>query len=212
MSQEIDKFLEALKSIINSEISEMKNTVEPDILAIKEHTKQKISKLESEFQSLNHSKAMIDSFQRELSKKQLEWIKRSNFEKERLLVQLIRDLEERFIKISTGDRKYEILNKLFQEIKSDSGDNFEVHITKTCNPEKFKTESGIRKNVIADLDHVGVLVKRLDFPMIIENSLESRFAKNRDDLIMKASQELWGDLEESPWQIQNIINRLLSNE
>jgi vacuolar-type H+-ATPase subunit E/Vma4 len=212
MSQEIDEFLEALKSIINSEISEMKNTVEPDILAIKEQAQQRISQLELETQSQTYSQAMNDSFQRELSKIQLEWIKRSNFEKGRLLDQLVAELEEKFKKISTGDRKYEVLNKLFQEIKSESGDNFEVHITKTCNPEEFKIVSGIKQNIIADLDHVGILVKRLDFPMIIENSLEARFAKNKDDLIMNASQQLWSDLEESPWQIQNISSRLLSNE
>ena len=50
----------------------------------------------------------------------------------------------------------------------------------------------------------------LYLPIDIENTLESRFAKNKEDLIITASQGLWNDLKESPWQTQQIMSQLLS--
>jgi len=210
MSQEIDEFLKALKDISNSEVSEIQYTADPDILAIKEKTLKKIAQLEAESHSFTHSQDMIDSFQREISKKQVEWLKQVNVAKGRLIDQLMKKLVDQFKSLATGAKSTDLLIKLFQEIKQDAGDHFEVHITKNCDAKNFKTVSGVIQSVIPDLDRVGVLVKRLDLPIDIENTLESRFAKNKEDLIIIASQGLWNDLKESPWQTQQIMSQLLS--
>lgn len=210
MSQEIDEFLKALKDISNSEVSKIKNTADPDILAIKEKTVKKITQLEAESHSLTHSQDMIDSLQREIAKKQVEWLKQVNVEKGHLLDQLMKKLVDQFKSLATGAKSTDLLIKLFQEIKQDAGDHFEVHITKNCDAKNFKTVSGVIQSVIPDLDRMGVLVKRLDLPIDIENTLESRFAKNKEDLIITASQGLWNDLKESPWQTQQIMSQLLS--
>lgn len=210
MSQEIDEFLKALKDISNSEVSEIQNTADPDILAIKEKKLKKIAQLEAESHSFAHSQDMINSLQREISKKQVEWLKQVNVEKGRLIDQLMEKIEGQFKSLATGAESTDLLIKLFQEIKPDAGDHFEVHITKNCDAKNFKTVSGVIQSVIPDLDRVGVLVKRLDLPIDIENTLESRFAKNKEDLIITASQGLWNDLKESPWQTQQIMSQLLS--
>ena len=210
MSQEIDEFLKALKDISNSEVSEIQNTADPKILAIKEKMSQKMAQLEAESHSFTQSQDMIDSFQREISKKQVEWLKQVNVAKGHLLDQLMKKLEDQFKSLTTGAESTDLLIKLFQEIKQDTGDHFEVHITKNCDAKNFKTVSGVIQSVIPDLDRVGVLVKRLDLPIDIENTLESRFAKNKEDLIITASQGLWNDLKESPWQTQQIMSQLLS--
>jgi len=210
MSQEIDEFLKALKDISNSEVSEIQNTADPDILVIKKKTLKKITQLEAESHSFTHSQDMIDSLQIEISKKQVEWLKQVNVAKGRLIDQLMKKLVDQFKSLATGAKSTDLLIKLFQEIKQDAGDHFEVHITKNCDAKNFKTVSGVIQSVIPDLDRVGVLVKRLDLPIDIENTLESRFAKNKEDLIIIASQGLWNDLKESPWQTQQIMSQLLS--
>ena len=212
MSQEIDEFLKALKDISNSEVSEIQYTADPDILAIKEKTLKKIAQLEAESHSFTHSQDMIDSLQREISKKQVEWLKQVNVAKGRLIDQLMKKIVDQFKSLATGAESTDLLIKLFQEIKQDAGDHFEVHITKNCDAKNFKTVSGVIQSVIPDLDRVGVLVKRLDLPIDIENTLESRFAKNKEDLIITASQGLWSDLKESPWQTQQIMSQLLAKK
>ena len=212
MSQEIDEFLKALKDISNSEVSEIQNTADPDILVIKKKTLKKITQLEAESHSFTHSQDMIDSLQREISKKQVEWLKQVNVAKGRLIDQLMKKIVDQFKSLATGAESTDLLIKLFQEIKPDAGDHFEVHITKNCDAKNFKTVSGVIQSVIPDLDRVGVLVKRLDLPIDIENTLESRFAKNKEDLIITASQGLWSDLKESPWQTQQIMSQLLAKK
>ena len=212
MSQEVNEFLKALKDKDNSELLEIQNDAGPSIDAIKNKTNRKIADLESETGSSAMPEEMIESFQRKISDKQKEWLKRTNIEKGRLIDQLILKLEKRFKTLSSNVELYDLLNKLFLEAEKEAGTNYEVHITKKCDPEKFKAASGINQNVIADLDNVGVLVKRLDLPISIENTLESRFAKNRDELIIEASQGLWNDLEGSPWQFQQIMSSLLSKK
>ncbi len=212
MNQEVNEFLKALKDKENSELLEIQNTAGPSINAIKDKTNRKIADLESETGSSEISQEIIESFQRKISDKQIEWLKRTNIEKGRLMDQLIQKLEKRFKPLPSNVEFYDLLNKLFLEVKKEAGTNYEVHITKKSDPEKFKAAFGINQNVIADLDNVGVLVKRLDFPISIENTLESRFAKNRDELIIEASQGLWNDLEDSPWQFQQVMSSLLSKK
>ncbi|MHA2304533.1 MAG: hypothetical protein ACXACU_04005 [Candidatus Hodarchaeales archaeon] len=212
MSQDVNEFLTALKDKINSELLKIQNTAEPDINEIKDKISRKIADLETDTDSTGISQDMMENFQREVSNNQIEWLKRANIEKGRLIDQLILNLETKFKSLSSNVDFYNLLNKMFLEIKQDAGNNYEVHITKNSDPEKFKTASSINQNVIADLDGVGVLVKRLDLPISIENTLESRFVKNRDELIIEASQGLWNDLEGSPWQFKQIMSHLLSKE
>jgi len=212
MNQDIDEFLEALKEKSNSKMVEIQSTVNRNISEIQNQTLQKIHKIEAELNSYKNSPMLMDSFQREISEKQENWLRRSNIEKGRLMDQLILKLNEKFKTFATGTESYDLLNRMFQEIRQDAGSTYEVHIAKKCDPDKFKTISGINQHVIADLNHVGVLVKRLDFPITIENTLESRFIKNREDLIIEASHDLWSDLDESPWQFQRVIRLLLPKE
>ncbi|MFX0172417.1 MAG: hypothetical protein ACFE9L_10885, partial [Candidatus Hodarchaeota archaeon] len=81
MNQEIDDFLEALKEIIDSEITEIESRAQTEIEAIKEKTKHKIVQLKEEQDSLTVSQTLLEKFQQELSKRQLDWIKRINTEK-----------------------------------------------------------------------------------------------------------------------------------
>lgn len=208
MNQEIDEFLEALKEKSNSKMLEIESTVDPSILEIQNQTLLKINQIEAEFDSFKNSPVLMDSFQRTISKKQEDWLRRSNNEKGRLMDQIILKLKDKFKTLAIGTESYNLLNKMFQEIKQDSGNTYEVHITQNCDPDKFKTISGTNQHVIADLDRVGVLVKRLDSPITIENTLESRFIKKKEDLIIKASQDLWNDLDESPWQFQKVMGQL----
>ena len=212
MSQNVDEFLKALKNKTNSELLEIQKTADPDINAIKEKIKGQIASLESEKDSIGLSQEVIQSFQRRTSNKQMEWLKRTNNEKGRLIDQLIMKLENKFKSLTSGPEFYDLLTKLFLEIKQEPGSRYEVHITKNSDPGKFKSASGINQNVVADLDNVGVLVKRLDYPISIENTLESRLTKSRDDLIIEASQGLWNDLEDSPWQFQQVLSHLMSKE
>ncbi|WP_455143499.1 hypothetical protein [Candidatus Hodarchaeum mangrovi] len=208
MNQEIDEFLEALKEKSNSKMLEIESTVDPSILEIQNQTLLKINQIEAEFDSFKNSPVLMDSFQRTISEKQEDWLRRSNNEKGRLMDQIILKLKDKFKTLAIGTESYNLLNKMFQEIKQDSGNTYEVHITQNCDPDKFKTISGTNQHVIADLDRVGVLVKRLDSPITIENTLESRFIKKKEDLIIKASQDLWNDLDESPWQFQKVMGQL----
>lgn len=212
MNKDIDEFLEALKEKTNSKMNEIESTVDRSISEIQNQKLQKIRKIEAELNSYKNSLVLMDSFQREISKRQDDWLRRSNIEKGRLMDQLILRLRERFKTLASGSESYDLLNRMFQEIREDAGNIYEVHIAKNCDPDKFKTISGINQHVIADLTHVGVLVKRLDFPITIENTLESRFAKNKEDLIIGASQDLWSDLDESPWQYQRVIRYLSSKK
>ena len=212
MNQEIDEFLEALKEKTNSKMLEIESTIDASIIEIQNKSLQKINKIETEFLSFKNSPIIMDSYQKTISEKQEKWLRRSNIEKGRLIDQLLLKLEDKFKSFATGTDSYVLLKKMFQEIKLDAGATYVVHITKNCDPDKFKTISGINQHVIADLDQMGVLVKRLDLPITIENTLESRFAKSRDELIIKASQSLWNDLDESPWQFQKILKRLQSKE
>jgi vacuolar-type H+-ATPase subunit E/Vma4 len=212
MSQEVNEFLKALKDKTNSELLEIQNTADPSIDAIKDKTNQKIADLESETGSIEISQETIESFQRKISDKQTEWLKRTNIEKGRLIDQLIQKLEKQFKSLPKNAEFYDLLAKLFVEVEKEAGTNYEVHITKNCEPEKFKAAAGINQIVISDIDNVGVLVKRLDFPISIENTLESRFAKTRDELIIEASQGLWNDLEDSPWQFQQVMSLILSKK
>jgi vacuolar-type H+-ATPase subunit E/Vma4 len=212
MNQDVNEFLKTLRDKTNSELLEIQNTAGSSIDAIKDKTNRKIADLESETDSIEISQEIIESFQRKTSDKQNEWLKRTNIEKGRLIDQLIQKLEKRFKSIPINVEFYDLLNKLFLEVEKEAGSNYEVHITKNTGPEKFKAASSISQNVIADLDGVGVLVKRLDFPISIENTLESRFAKSRDELIIVASHGLWNDLEDSPWQFQQVMSSLLSKK
>ncbi|MHA2248304.1 MAG: hypothetical protein ACXADY_25365 [Candidatus Hodarchaeales archaeon] len=212
MSHDVNEFLKALKNKINSELLEIQNTADPDIHEIKDKISRKIADLETDTLSTGMSQDMTEIIQRKISDKQIEWLKRANIEKGRLIDQLILKLENRFKSLSLNADFYDLLNKLFLEIKQDAGNNYEVHISINSDPEKFQRASNINQNVIADLNGVGVLVKRLDLPISIENTLESRFVKNRDELIIEASQGFWNDLEGSPWQFQQIMSHLLSKE
>ena len=212
MSQNVDEFLEAMKSKTNSELAEIHKTADPSINAIKTQTKGKIANLESEEDSIGLSQEVIYTFQRRISKKQMEWLKRTNNEKGRLLDQLIMKLENKFKSLVSSPEFSDILSKLFLEVKQDAGSSYEVHIPKNSDPEKFKSVLNINQNVVADLNNVGVLVKRLDYPISIENTLESRFTKNKDELIIEAYQRLWNDLEDSPWQFQQVLSLLMSKE
>ena len=190
MSQNVDEFLKALKNKTNSELLEIQKTADPDINAIKEKIKGQIASLESEKDSIGLSQEVIQNFQRRISNKQMEWLKRTNNEKGRLIDQLIMKLENKFKSLTSGPEFYDLLTKLFLEIEQETGSSYEVHITKDSDLGKFKSASGINQNVVADLDNVGVLVKRLDYPISIENTLESRLTKSRDDLIIEDSQDL----------------------
>jgi vacuolar-type H+-ATPase subunit E/Vma4 len=209
MSQEIDDFLEALKDIIDSEITEIQSRAQTEIEAIKEKTKHKIATLKEEQDSLTISQSLLENFQQELSKRQLEWIKRINNEKGHYLDQLFKELRQRFKEISKGPEIYFLLNKLFTEVKNNAGNDFEVHITRNCDPNKFKEKVMTTKKVLADLDEVGIVIKRFDIPMSIANTLESRLEKSRADLVVQGSQTLWGDLDDSPWQTRQVLNQLL---
>lgn len=212
MSQNVDEFLEAMKNKTNSELVEIQKTADPSINAIKTKTKGKLANLESEEDSIGLSQEVIYSFQKRISKKQIEWLKRTNNEKGRLIDQLIMKLENQFKTLVSGPEFYNTLSKLFLEVKQEVGSSYEVHIPKNSDPDKFKSVSNINQNVVADLDTIGVLVKRLDNPISVENTLESRFTKSRDDLIIEATQGLWNDLEDSPWQFQQALNHLMSKE
>ena len=212
MSQNVDEFLEAMKNKTNSELVEIQKTADPSINAIKTKTKGKLANLESEEDSIGLSQEVIYSFQKRISKKQIEWLKRTNNEKGRLIDQLIMKLEKQFKTLVSGPEFYNTLSKLFLEVKQEVGSSYEVHIPKNSDPDKFKSVSNINQNVVADLDTIGVLVKRLDNPISVENTLESRFTKSRDDLIIEATQGLWNDLEDSPWQFQQALNHLMSKE
>ncbi len=212
MSENVDEFLEAMKSKTNSELAEIHKTAGPSINAIKSKTKGKIANLESDEDSIGLSQEVIYSFQRRISKKQIEWLKRTNNEKGRLLDQLIMKLENQFKSLESGPEFYDTLSKLFLEVKQEVGSSYEVHIPKNSDPEKFKSVSSVNQNVIADLNKVGVLVRRLDIPISVENTLESRFTKIRDELIIEAYQGLWNDIEDSPWQFQQILSHLMSKE
>ncbi|MHA2218797.1 MAG: hypothetical protein ACXACY_22975 [Candidatus Hodarchaeales archaeon] len=139
-------------------------------------------------------------------------MKRNNSEKGRLMNQLMAKLENQIKSLVSGPEFYDLLSKLFLEVKQDVGSSFEVHIPKNSDPGKFKSASGINQNIVADLDNVGVLVKRLDYPISVENTLESRLAKSKADLIIEASRGLWDDLEDSPWQFQQILKNLNSEK
>ncbi len=210
MSYNVDEFLETIKNKANSELVEIQKTADPNISAIKEKTKGKIAHLESEKDSSGLSPELISSFQKKISDKQIEWLKRTNSEKGRLMDQLMVKLEKQIKSLVSGPDFYELLSKLFLEIKEEIGSNYEVHIPMNSDPGKFKSTSGVKQNVVADLDNVGVLVKRLDYPISVENTLESRFAKTKDDLIIVASRGLWDDLEDSPWQFKQILKNLKS--
>lgn len=212
MSENVDEFLEAMKSKANSELAEIHKTAGPSINAIKSKTKGKIANLESDEDSIGLSQEVIYSFQRRISKKQIEWLKRTNNEKGRLLDQLIMKLENQFKSLESGPEFYDTLSKLFLEVKQEVGSSYEVHIPKNADPEKFRSVSSVNQNVVADLNKVGVLVRRLDIPISVENTLESRFTKNRDELIIEAYQGLWNDIEDSPWQFQQILSHLMSKE
>ncbi|MHA1513806.1 MAG: hypothetical protein ACTSRJ_07100 [Candidatus Hodarchaeales archaeon] len=212
MSKNVDEFLEAMKSKINSELAEIHKTAGPSINAIKTKTKGKIENLESDEDSIGLSQEVIYSFQRRISKKQIEWLKRTNNEKGRLLDQLIMKLENQFKSLESGPEFYDTLAKLFLEVKQEVGSSYEVHIPKNSDPEKFKSVSSVNQNVVADLNEVGVLVRRLDIPISVENTLESRFTKIRDELIIEAYQGLWNDIEDSPWQFKQILSHLMSKE
>jgi vacuolar-type H+-ATPase subunit E/Vma4 len=212
MSQNVNEFLEAIKSKTTSELNEIQKTADPNIDAINEKIKRKISNLEAVEDSTVLTQEVINSFQRRISNKQIEWLKRTNNEKGRLIDQLLMKLENQFKSLVQGSEFYDLLTKLFLEINQEAGSTYEVHITKNSDPEKFKSTSGINQNVVADLDTVGILLKRLDYPISIENTLESRFTKNRDDLIIEATQGLWNDLEDSPWQFKTILSHLMSKE
>ena len=212
MSHNIDEFLEAMKNKTNSELLEIQKTADPDISAIKEKTKGKIAHLESEGKSSGLSPEVISSFQRRISDKQIEWLKRTNSEKGRLMDKLMVKLEKQIKSLVSVPEFYDLLSKLFLEIKQDAGSSYEVHIPKNSDPGKFKSASGITQNVVADLENIGVLVKRLDYPISVENTLESRLAKSKDDLIIEASRGLWDDLEGSPWKFQQILKNLKSEK
>jgi vacuolar-type H+-ATPase subunit E/Vma4 len=160
MSQEIDNFLEALKDIIDSEITEIHNRAQTEIEAIKEKTQRKIVKLKEEQDSLTISQSLLETFEQKLSKRQLDWIQRINNEKGHYLDQLFEELEQRFKAISNGPEIYYLLNKLFTEVKDHIGNDFEVHITRNCDPDKFKDKTMITKKVIADLDQIGIIIIR----------------------------------------------------
>ncbi|MHA1443383.1 MAG: hypothetical protein ACTSR4_01340 [Candidatus Hodarchaeales archaeon] len=212
MSKNVDEFLEAMKSKTNSELAEIHKTAGPSINAIKTKTKGKIANLKSDDDSIGLSQEVIYSFQKRISKKQIEWLKRTNNEKGRLLDQLIMKLENQFKSLESGPEFYDTLSKLFLEVKQEVGSSYEVHIPKNSDPEKFKSVSSVNQNVVADLNEVGVLVRRLDIPISVENTLESRFTKNRDELIIEAYQGLWNDIEDSPWQFKQILSHLMSKE
>ncbi|MHA1944572.1 MAG: hypothetical protein ACXAC6_01960 [Candidatus Hodarchaeales archaeon] len=212
MSYNVDEFLEAMKNKTNSELMEIQKTADPNISAIKEKIKGKIAHLESEDDSSGLSQEVISDFQRRISDKQIEWLKRNNSEKGRLMNQLMAKLENQIKSLVSGPEFYDLLSKLFLEVKQDVGSSFEVHIPKNSDPGKFKSASGINQNIVADLDNVGVLVKRLDYPISVENTLESRLAKSKADLIIEASRGLWDDLEDSPWQFQQILKNLNSEK
>ncbi|MFX0172273.1 MAG: hypothetical protein ACFE9L_10155, partial [Candidatus Hodarchaeota archaeon] len=111
--------------------------------------------------------------------------------------------------ISKGPEVYFLLNKLFTEVKNRAGNDYEVHISRNCDPNKFKEKFMTTKKVLADLDEVGIVIKRFDIPMSIENTLESRLEKSQADLVVLVSQILWGDLTDSPWQTRQVLNQLL---
>lgn len=212
MSQNVNEFLEAIKNKTDSELEEIQKTADPNINAIKEKTKGKIDNLESKEDSIELSQDVFNSFQREISNKQINWLKRTNTEKGRLMDQLMKDLGNKFKSLSSGPEFNDLLTSLFLEVREDAGSSYEVHITKNSDPGKFKLASGITQNVVADLENVGVLVKRLDIPISVENTLESRFTKSRNDLIIEATQGLWDDLEKSPWQFKDVLNHLMSKK
>jgi vacuolar-type H+-ATPase subunit E/Vma4 len=212
MSNNVDEFLEAMKNKTNSELLEIQKTADPNISAIKEKIKGKIAHLESEENTSGLSQEVISGFQRRISDKQIEWLKRTNSEKGRLMDRLMTKLENQIKSLVTEPGFYDLLSNLFLEIKEDAGSSYEVHIPKNSDPGRFKSASGINQNVIADLDNVGVMVKRLDYPISVENTLESRLAKSKADLIIEASRGLWDDLEDSPWQFQQILKNLKSEK
>ncbi|MFX0051556.1 MAG: hypothetical protein ACFE8U_09725, partial [Candidatus Hermodarchaeota archaeon] len=195
--------------IIDSEITEIESRAQTEIEAIKEKTKHKITKLKEERDSLTISQSLLETFQQELSKRQLDWIKRINNEKGNYLDQLFKELGQRFKEISKGSEIYFLLNKLFTEVKDHAGNDYEIHITRNCDPNKFKEKVMTTKKVFTDLDEVGIVIKRFDIPISIENTLESRLEKSRADLVVQASQTLWGDLTDSPWQARQVLNQLL---
>jgi vacuolar-type H+-ATPase subunit E/Vma4 len=209
MSHEIDDFLSALKENLNSEISKIHEEGNSKIAEIQETNQKLIAKLHEEHLSEMKSRSSFESFQRDLTAHHLDWIQRINKEKGHYIDQLFEELVIRVKAISNGPEINYLLNRLFTEVKNHIGNDFEVHITRNCDPNKFKDKTMITKKVIADLDQVGIVIKRLDIPITIENTLETRLNKIKDDIIILASQSLWHDVQISPWDTQAIMNKLV---
>ncbi|MFX0185390.1 MAG: hypothetical protein ACFE95_20095 [Candidatus Hodarchaeota archaeon] len=209
MSHEIDDFLSALKENLNSEISKIFEEGNSKIAEIQETNLKLIVKLHEEHQSELKSRSSFEFLQRDLTAHHLDWIQRVNKEKGHHIDQLFKELEQKFKTISNGPEINDLLNRLFTEVKDRVGNDFEVHITRNCDPNKFKDKTMTTKKVIADLDQVGIVVKRLDIPITIENTLETRLNKIKDDIILIASQSLWHDVQVSPWNPQTVMNKLV---
>ena len=205
----MDEFFSALKKNIDSELIKIKDQADSEIATIREKNRQKIVQLREEELSLEKKKVLLESFHKNLSDKQLEWMERINHEKGKFLDQLMVELQNRFSSISQESIDFYV--KLYNEVKDNIGNDFRVHISKTANPDKFKTKAGLNYEVIADLDRNGIIIQRNDIPLSIENTLESRLEKIRDDLRIQASHMMWEDIENSPWKVKDILNRLLDS-
>lgn len=209
MGNNMKDFLEALKENTDTEVKKIHSGAKPVINKIYEKNRSEIAMIQEEQSSGLKSLDLLESFQRELSTKQLEWVTKVNNEQGKLLEQLFSHLLNRFQALSEDKGIYEISGKLYDEVKADTGDDFVVHISHNCSPERFKSKTGITHRVFADLDEVGVVIERKDVPITVENTLEGRMTKIRGDLEVMASQGLWGDLDITPWDVNQVLDKLL---
>lgn len=207
-SHQMDDFFSAMKDNIDSEISKIFERAQTEIAEIQEMNQKRIAKLRNEHSSSIKSRFMFDSFQRELSTRQLSWTSNLNSQKGELLENLFKELQREFKNFTDNTDAYKILQKLFEEIKDHVGTNFEVHISKSLDPGRFKSITGLNSRIIADLDQTGIIVKRLDLPISIENTLEARFTKIKNDLAIIASQKLWNNVDQNAWEIHPLLKQL----
>jgi len=207
-SHQMDDFFSAMKENIDSEISKILERAQTEIVEIQEKNQKRIAKLQDEHKSLIKSRSLFDSFHRELSTRQLSWTSNLNNHKGELLEKLFKELQKEFKVIENNSDAYKILKKLFEEIKDHVGSDFEVHISKSLDPGRFKSITGLNSRIIADLNQTGILVKRLDVPISIENTLEARLTKIKNDLAIRATQKLWDDVDQNAWEIRHLLNQL----
>lgn len=209
MNHDMDDFLKSLKENTDAMIEEILGRSKLIINEIDEKSQSQIEILQNEQQSELRSRKLLESFQRELSSKHLEWVTRISNEEDQMIKDLFGKLRQRFLSLSEDAGVYDLLSKLYGEVRADIGSDFVVHITKNCSPEKFKGRTGVSQTVVADLNRVGIEIERKDIPVTIENTLETRMEKLEEDLKVLATKELWGDLDIAPWDAIQVLNRLI---